>query len=116
MTVLTEKNHTGEFIVSLANGEYSIENAVLASGENLEAGAVVQLTAGEYVEVVDLATDPVAVLYAPTDASAAAKDVVVVTEAAEVALDRLVFPSAFNQTQTDAAVARLVAEGIKVRV
>jgi len=37
---IIEKNRTGDFILSLANGTQSLENALLAEGENLQAGTV----------------------------------------------------------------------------
>lgn len=37
---ITEKNRTGDFILSLANGTQSLENALLDEGEDLQAGAV----------------------------------------------------------------------------
>lgn len=38
---LIEKNRTGDFILSLANGTQSLENGILAVGANLQAGAIV---------------------------------------------------------------------------
>lgn len=51
MTTLTEKRHAGGFIMSKAAGNRSLENAVLLSGQNLGAGAVVgrSVTAGSAV-------------------------------------------------------------------
>lgn len=45
MSTLTETTHAGGFILSLANRNRSLENATLASGNNLTAGAVLGLVA-----------------------------------------------------------------------
>jgi hypothetical protein len=45
---LTEQNRTGDFIISLANRTRSMENGVLAEGQNLAAGTVL----GQIVEAV----------------------------------------------------------------
>lgn len=114
MPVLTEPNHTGEFIVTEANGYRSRGEGQVASGNDLVAGAVVQLTAGEYVPVVDAATDPVGVLYAAVDATSAATDGVFLVRDAEVARGRLTFPVSFLAADEDEAIVRLEAQGIKV--
>jgi hypothetical protein len=44
MTELVEKLHAGGFIVSLPNGNRAIDNAILLSGQNLFAGAVLGKT------------------------------------------------------------------------
>ena len=49
MTVLNESTHTGEFLIAELPGLLSRKEAVLASGNNLEAGAVLGLVGGEYV-------------------------------------------------------------------
>lgn len=53
MTTFTEKTHTGGFVLSLANGNLSMENGVLNSGQNLAAGTVLGriLTAGSATAV-----------------------------------------------------------------
>jgi len=114
MPVLNEPNHTGEFIVTESNGYRSRGEGQVASGNDLVAGAVVQLTGGEYVPVVDAATDPVGVLYAAVDATSAATDGVFLVRDAEVTRARLTFPAGFDTAQEDAVADRLVAEGIKV--
>lgn len=45
MPTLTETTHAGGFILSLANGNRAFDNATLASGNNLAAGAVLGLIA-----------------------------------------------------------------------
>jgi len=118
MTVLTEGNHTGEFLISEANGYRSRsgpEDIQLASGNNLVAGSVVELTAGEYVPVTVGGTDPVAILYAAVDATAADTDAVFIERDAEVAEARLTYPAAVDDdAKQDAVNVRLLAVGIKV--
>lgn len=77
MTVFTEGRHTAEFILSEANGQRSRENGIVASGQNLAAGAVVMLSGGRLVAhdgTLDTGGDvvtPVAgILLAPVNASA----------------------------------------------
>jgi len=119
MTVLKEGNHTGEFIVTEANGYRSREEgapaaAYVAPTAKVVSGTVVQLTADEYGEVVDAATDPVAVLYTPVAIDETLSEVVVIARDAEVARARLTFPAAFDAAMEDAAIARLLEQGIKV--
>jgi len=115
MTVLTEGNHAGEYIVSLANGYRSTGEGVVASGLNLVAGAVVQLTGGEYIDVVDAASDPVAILYDAVDATLADTDGVFTVRDAEVAFARLTYPVGVTVgAEQDAVNVRLLAAGIKV--
>lgn len=113
-TVLFEPNHTGEFKVSEAKGYRSRVEAVVASGNDLAAGAVVQEVGGEYVPIVDGGTEPVGVLYAAVDATNEASAGVVFLRDAEVALERLTFPDTFDQAMIDAAVARFEAQGVIV--
>lgn len=49
MTVLTEVQHTGEFIVSEGNGSISREVGTLLSGEVLKDGSLIALSAGNLV-------------------------------------------------------------------
>lgn len=116
MTTLTEGNHTGEFIVSEANGYRSRGEGTVASGNTLVAGAVVQLTGGEYVPLVAGGTDPVAISYAAVDASAADADgAVVIARDAEVAADKLTYTGDVDtDPEIAAVVVRLAAVGIKV--
>jgi hypothetical protein len=46
---LTEGRHTGEFIMTLGNGNISFDNATLASGENLAAGTVLAMVDDEFI-------------------------------------------------------------------
>ncbi len=119
MTVLTESNHEGEFVVSLANGKRSFtegapEAAFDAPAAKVVSGTVVQLTAGEWKAVVDLDTDPVGVLYTTIPQGETLVQVAVIDKDAEVALGRLTFPSGFDAGKITAATVRLEAQGIKV--
>lgn len=117
MTTLTEGNHTGEFIVSEANGNRSREEIVVVSGQNLGAGQVLgKITAsGKYAAYDEAASDgtetAVAVLYADVDASAADADGVAIDKDAEVSAAKLVWGSADDA----AGAVDLLAAGIVAR-
>lgn len=49
MTVLTETRHAGAFLLSEAPGNRSREQKLVASGQTLDAGEVVMLSAGKLV-------------------------------------------------------------------
>lgn len=49
MSVLTEGQHAGEFLVSEAPGTYSREAGTVASGQNLVDGQVVKLSSGKLI-------------------------------------------------------------------
>lgn len=49
MTVLTERQHTGEFLVSEGNGSISRESGTLTSGEVVVDGQVLALVANKLV-------------------------------------------------------------------
>lgn len=75
MGVITETTHRGEFLVSEANGHRSRSTVTIASGENLEAGAVLgEVTADGTFKLynpnnADGSETAVAVLYGAVDAS-----------------------------------------------
>lgn len=121
MTVFTEARHTAEFMVSEANGYRSREQITIASGQTLEAGAVLgQITAsGEYTEYnpanVDGSETAVAICYAPTDASAAAKQATIIARDAEVAAAALTWFAGATAPQIAAGTAELEAVGIIAR-
>lgn len=119
MARYTEPRHTGEHILSEANGSRSREQAVLAAG-NLAAGTVLARNAtGEYVELAPAATDTtktaVAVLYAATDASAAPAPCVVNVRDCEVIDSALGWPEGIDAPKTATAIGELAAVGIIVR-
>lgn len=116
MASFTEGRHTGEHIISEANGARSREQAVLAAG-NLEAGTVLALNgSGDYVQLAPAAADGTetarAVLYAGVDASAAPQPCVVHVRACEVSEADLVFPDAITELQTTTAINDLIGVGI----
>lgn len=61
MTVLTERQHAGEFIVSEANGTLSRDAATLASGNTVKDGDVVALSGGKLVRATGAASSEVQV-------------------------------------------------------
>lgn len=118
---LTEKNRTGDFILSLGNGTISLENVVLASG-NLAAGTVLgQLTAGGEYVVLDPAAAATgaevaaAILYDNTDASAGAAACVVVARQAELKAEALVWPAGISGPGKATAIGQLNDRSIVLR-
>ena len=119
MARYTEPRHTGEHILSEANGSRSREQAVLAAG-NLPAGTVLALDAsGDYVELAPAAADTtkkaVAVLYAATNASVAPAPCVVNVRDCEVIGTALSWPTGIDDPKTKTAIGQLLAAGIVVR-
>lgn len=113
MTELTESPRNAGFILSLANGNRSLENGVLLSGENLEAGAVLGkiTSSGKYVAIDPSATDgsedPAGILYAATDATDGDVAIAVVAREAEVIGDELVWPDDISTGDQETALAAL---------
>jgi hypothetical protein len=123
---LTEGKHTGEFILSEANGNRSRDNVTVTVPANatLEAGHVLaKLSAtGKYVEYDNSGSDgseaAAGVLYsqlvndtgAPVD-----MDGVVVNQDAEVRSDDLVWKTGLTDNDKAAGEADLLALGIKAR-
>ena len=106
-------NRTAEFLASEGNGTRSREVVTLASGQNVQAGAVLgKLTSGgKYRAVAPGASTgaevAAAIAYEATDATGGDTSITVIAREAEVYLDKLVFPSGTSQEQIDAAVAQL---------
>ncbi|WP_337054091.1 head decoration protein [Pseudoxanthomonas sp. USHLN014] len=121
MNPITEKTRFGDFLLSEANGSYSRENEILASGQNLQAGTVLgAVTAsGKYTILAPGASDGSqtagGILLATTNASAADAAVVVVERAAEVKADALIWPAGITNAQKTAAIAQLNTLGIVLR-
>lgn len=121
MLKFTEPRHTGEHIVSEANGDRSREEGVLAAGNNLVVGAVLgRITAsGLYTELAPGAVDgsevAAAVLYAAVDATAADTKCVVHVRDCEVAASQLAWPAAITGPQQTTAEGELAAAGIIIR-
>jgi len=115
----TEGTHSGEFIVSEANGSRSRESAVVTSGQNLVAGAVVATIAGKLVEFDDDASDgsetATGILLDAVDASSADADGVVIVRDAEVNVSEIVWESTQDATDILNGTADLLALGIVAR-
>lgn len=116
---LTEGRHSGEFILSVANGNLSFDNGTLASGEDLEAGTVLATVDDEFVQIIPgdsgPAADATAILLSKTDASAAAQACAVIARDAEVIADALVWPDGISAQDKADAIAQLAALHIIVR-
>lgn len=119
MTIQHEPQHTGEHILSEANGSRSREQVVLAEG-NLPAGAVLaKNSAGNLVQLNAAGTAPankaVAVLYAAADATEAPVKCVIHRRDCEVIASLLHWPEGITELQTATATTNLAAEGIILR-
>ena len=118
---ITETNRNGEVLLSEANGALSREVVTIASGQNLEAGAVLgKVTAsGKYVGLAPDATDGSevanAVLLYDADASAGDAKATVLVRLAELASDKLVWPTGITQAQIDTALSQLAGDYIIAR-
>lgn len=118
---LTEKNHTGGFIVSLANGNRSIDNGTLASGQNLTAGTILGTitTGGKLTQHAPGASDgsqnASGVLLASVDATSADMAAAYVARDAEVNTNELIWPDGITGPQKTTALGKLAALGIMVR-
>ena len=121
MTTLTEGRHTGEYIVSEANGTLSRDVVTLITGQNLQPGAVLgKITAsGKYTLLAPAAGDgsqaAAAVLFAEVNATAADKAAVVTARDTEVAVAGLAWPAGITGGQKITATAELKALGIVIR-
>ena len=119
--VAHEGAHTGQFLVSEANGARSRETITLAEGQDLEAGTVLgKVTAtGKYAQVAPTATDgtesAAGILFDNVDASAADSKAVAIARDAEVRGSDLVWPEGVTAEQREAAVGELLAAGIVIR-
>lgn len=116
MADFTEGRHTGEYLISEANGARSREQGTLASGD-LEAGTVLALNGdGDYVQLAPTASDGTetakAVLYGAVDASESAKPCTVHVRACEVEEAALVWPDDITEGQTSTALNDLIDVGI----
>lgn len=119
MATFTETRHTGEHLVSEANGSRSRAEGELAAG-NLPAGAVLALNGdGNYVQLAPGASDgtesAVGVLYASTNASDEAARCVIHVRDCEVHGEALTWPSGITETQKNTAITDLASAGIIVR-
>lgn len=125
MATLTERFHAEGFLISEANGHISREKVTILSGENLRAGAVLaKVTAsGKYVEwdpaksaEADGTTIPAAILLADCDASGGDKTgIPVIARHAEVNANEIVWPTASQGSEQNAAIVTLKTLGIIFR-
>lgn len=115
----TEGVHTGEHVLSEANGDRSRELGTLASGNHV-AGTVLALNAdGDYVQLAPTATDgtetAVAVLYDNVDASEAPQPCVVHARDCTVHGAMLTWPAAATAPQIATGTEELAALHIIIR-
>ena len=121
MTVLNETNHAAEFLLGELPSCLSRKEGTLASGNDLEAGAVLGVitASGKYAEhdpgAIDGTQDAVAVLYAGVDASDADQDCVVVYKDAAVNDAELVFITGISAGDRADAITSLESVGIVAR-
>lgn len=121
MTVVTEARHAGEFLVYEDEVNYSRENIVLASGQNLPAGAVIgKITAsGKWASADPAETDgsenAAGVLLYPVDATAADVDTVAIVRHAVVNANLISYHTGATTGEKAANVASLKALGVLVR-
>lgn len=118
---INEGRHTGEHIISEANGTRSRDVVTLIEGQNLGAGTVLgRITAsGKYTILAPAASDgseaAAAVLYDAVDATAGDLPAVVHQRDCEVALGKLTWPGGITGGQTTTALNQLRALGVIAR-
>ncbi|MCI0549756.1 MAG: head decoration protein [Anaerolineae bacterium] len=117
MAALTQGARAVEFILSMAQGNRSVERGTLASGQNLTAGTVIQVNSGgTELEVWDGTIDStggydphaIGILMYDTDATSAAKSVSYLARDAEVKIPFVTYPAG----KKDNAIASLATLGI----
>lgn len=116
---ITENPRVGDFILSMANGTLSLDNALLKSGENLKAGTVLgDGGSGTFVELdpaSETANTALGVLLDNVDASAGDTPCVVLRRQAEVKADGLIWPTGISGPDKTAAIQSLNSLGVFVR-
>lgn len=119
MTIKTEGQHAGHFIISEANGHRSREVITVKSGEVLNAGAVIALqsSTGKYIEYQNDETDLAAkaILFDNVDASDGDVEAVALVRDCEVKGANLQWADTEDTGDRDAAVTDLALQGIIVR-
>lgn len=123
MTTFTEGRHAAEFILSEANGQRSRENGTVASGQDLVAGQVVQLSAGRLVAFTalddtagDLITPAVGIMIDACDASGGDTAAAYLARDAEVNLNLLTYPEETTTgNEEEHTIESLAALGIIAR-
>jgi hypothetical protein len=123
MSILTETNHAGGFLVWEVLRDYTRETVTIASGAGkLEPGTVLGkiTTGGKYTGLAPAATNgsqtAAGILWAGVDASAAdAPGVVVLRGPAIVNRHEIVWPDGATEAQITAATTALATIGIILR-
>lgn len=120
-SVFNEKRHPGQFILTLAEGNRSIDNVTLVSGQVVDAGQVLgKITSGgKYTTYDNSAGDgsnaAAAISVNYVDATGGDTLIAVVVRDAEVKADELVFPSGTSGGDMTAAYADLKLLGVIAR-
>jgi len=122
MPELTEGKHAGCFLVQDAPGTYSREEIIVVQGQKLNAGAVLgKITAGGKFRAVqpggaDGSEAAAGILWDNVDATDADQKAAVVQDGpVEVNGAELEWPAGITDPQKAAAIAELLARGIKLR-
>lgn len=120
-TTLTEFTPQWAFLISEASNTRSREQIFLAAGNNLKSGTVLgKITAsGKYTALAPASADgsqaAAAILCWNTDATAADKRTVCISNEAEVDDQLLVWPSGITTPQKATATSQLLTLQIKLR-
>jgi hypothetical protein len=118
---LAEARHSGEFILSMAHGNRSVDNGTLLSGQNLVAGAVLgKITATGKWKVYDNAASDgsqsaAGILMAATNASSADTACAVLVRDAEVIYGALTWGAGSPTIDTPAGIVDLALLHVIVR-
>ena len=123
MSILTETNHAGGFLVWEVLRDYTRETVTIASGAGkLEPGTVLGkiTTGGKFTKLTPAATNgsqnAAGILWAGVDASAAdAPGVVILRGPALVNRHEIIWPEGASEAQITAATTALGALGIILR-
>lgn len=121
MTVFTEKQHAASCIISMAEGNRSVDNILVKAGNVVDANTVLgKLTSGgQYIPYVNGASDgsqtAVGIAMHYVDATAGDTPLAVLTRDCEVIRDELLFPSGTSGGDKTAAYADLAVNGVIVR-
>lgn len=120
MAVQTEAVHTGEFILSEANGSLSREEVTITGGSFVAGQVLGKVTAsGKYTDhdpaAVDGSENAVAILYDAVDASSADQDGVVIIRNAEVNNLLLTWKTGIAANDKAAGVTNLALTNVIVR-
>lgn len=123
MSILTETNHAGGFLVWEVLRDYTRETVTIASGAGkLEPGTVLGkiTTSGKFTKLTPAATNgsqnAAGILWAGVDASAAdSPGVVVLRGPALVNRHEIIWPEGASEAQITAATTALGALGIILR-